>query len=154
MHSRIIQIEKNPVDKDSFIVTEDIPEWFYNSVADYICESNREDDIEWLMESCFARVCRRDGDKLIFSEDISPYFKEKYNDFCETIKRLSEVSFNDFVEGRGTELNIMNLREAYNSGYSFYVYYDSELYTIDCWMRDIANSDKVFYIGGTLDFHM
>lgn len=44
------------------------------------------------------------------------------------------------------------LNEAYQDKFSFYIYYQDKLKTLDEWIRETDLSES-FYFGGTLDYH-
>ena len=163
MHSRIFQIESRPVDTEDRICEDMIPEWFTNSVADYVAdirEENREDEIEWLMSTNFGKICKRDGDKLTFNIDTSAFFDEYFEQFKKIVKDLAEIKFYQFVSNKQPNIPynkkldhlMFLLKEAYDDKFSFYVWYDDELYTMQSWMRQVSPC-SVYYIGGIVDYH-
>lgn len=154
MHSRIFQIEKSPVAKDEYITSDYIPEWFTNSVADYTSDaSDREEDIEWLMSTELCDIASVVGNKLIFSSDVSRYFKKKYESFITAAEILSKTTFDDFVGSNSVYSNIFKLKESYSDRYGFYVYCeDGFLDTLDNFMRGVK-CGEIYYIGGVVDYH-
>ena len=51
MHSRIIEISEKPIASKEHMKESSIPEWFCESIADYIDDdTDRENDIEWLLQ--------------------------------------------------------------------------------------------------------
>ena len=51
MHSRIIELSKEPVLKQERISEASIPEWFYNTIADYTdANTDRDHDIKWMSQ--------------------------------------------------------------------------------------------------------
>jgi len=154
MHSRIFQIECDPVPREEWIEEELMPEWFTDSVADYVVNvgpDEREDDIDWLMRTDFGQVCKQDGDKLTFNIDVGAFFDESFEKFEEALAKLKEAKFNHFASG-GLEHLMFQLNDAYNDKYSFYVWQDGELYTLQSWMRQVKPL-SVYYLGGIVDYH-
>lgn len=151
MHSRIFQIERHEVDKDDFIDSYSIPDWFTDTIADYTDdECDRDSDIEWLMGS-IGLYATLDGEKLTFNSDPRLYFKERYDEFTRIASELSKASFDDFASGEiGHEK--WRLNQAYEDRYGFYVYQNDGMETLTEWMRQVKAGD-VFYIGGTVDYH-
>jgi len=50
MHSRIIELSKEPVLKQERISEASIPEWFCNTIADYTdANTDRDHDIKWFL---------------------------------------------------------------------------------------------------------
>lgn len=100
MHSRIFQISNEPINERDYISEYHYDEhWFTNSVADYVGESDRKHDIEWL------RDCQQ-GAGLLFGsdaggeyfiiEDKQKYFTEPFEDFKKLLKELSATTLEDF----------------------------------------------------------
>lgn len=159
MHSRIFQIESSPVDVEDRICEDSIPEWFTNSIADYVSDvsaENRDEEFEWLMSSNFGRVCTRDGDTLTFKIDIGDYFDEYFEKFKKAVDTLSKIDFNQFVTQSTGYSNLdsamYSLKESYSDQFGFYVWHDDELYTMQQWMRTVEPLGK-YYLGGVVDYH-
>lgn len=163
MHSRIYQLENDPVTVADRACQDILPDWFTESIADYVVDidQNREDEIKWLMETNFGDVCKRAGDRITFNIDIGAFFDKDFRKFQETIENLSKVTFNHFVKGRlpGVEYEksldhlMYLLRGAYDDKFGFYVWHEEELYTMQSWMREVAEPCGVYYIGGIMDYH-
>lgn len=163
MHSRIFQIEHNPVDPEDRICEDSIPEWFTSSVADYVSdikEERRDEDIEWLMNSDLGKVCKRDGDKITFSIDVSAFFEDDFQKFKNTLEGLTNVTLAEFAGGKPPNIKydqslhhlMFLLNDAYDDKYGFYVWSEEELWTMNEWMRRI-DPCSVYYIGGVVDYH-
>ena len=152
MHSRIYQITRNPVDEDVRLCSNDIPEWFYTSIADYVDdECNRDGDIEWLSRS-LKDVASINGDKITFASDISAYFEKKYEAFIKAANELAATPFENFASYKDSAI-IRELNSAYSDEYGFYVYDDDEyLDTIENFMRGV-NGGETYYVGGIVDYH-
>ena len=163
MHSRIFQLESNPVDEDNRINEDTIPEWFTNSIADYVSDVKGEDrdgDIEWLMRTDFGKVCQRDGDKITFNIYVDAFFDTYFEQFKKAVEDLSKITFDQFVGVRkqgipyekSLEHQMFLLKDAYDDRFGFYVWYDDELYTMHSWMRQVKPCE-VYYLGGIVDYH-
>lgn len=154
MHSRIIQLEKEPVEYNDRIESRNIPDWFGYAVADYTADNcDREGDIQWLFNTKFGAVATRSGEKVIFKDDFSEFFKKDYEEFTAVAKRLSESSFEDFAKGRPLEVDMGLLKEAFNDKYGFYIYSDDNLHTLNHFLRYDAQPNEVYYLGGVVDYH-
>lgn len=152
MHSRIFQIEPEPVEKDDYINTNILPDWFTYSIADYTDDSpDRAEDIEWLMIH-IGDIATRDKDKLTFSSNVRRYFKDSYESFIKAAKKLTEVSFDNFVSTCGVSNTFTHLKDSYSDEYGFYVYSEGLLSTLDDFMRTVKDGET-YYFGGTLDYH-
>lgn len=153
MHSRIFQIEKEPVLEDDYISEYSIPDWFTEQIADYVNgDCDRNEDIDWLMSCGISKFAALEGDKLTFTSDIRGYFKEKHEEFVEAAQKLAKVPFDDFVNSYGVESTLFNLRSAYEDEYSFYICSDDHIQTMDSWMRTVQPGE-VYYFGGVVDYH-
>ena len=61
MHSRIIELSKEPVLKQERISEASIPEWFCNTIADYTdANTDRDHDIKWFL-SCVGNYVDEGG---------------------------------------------------------------------------------------------
>lgn len=147
MHSRIIQLTKNK--SDYFIKESDYYDhWFTHSIADYVCDgTDTNEDIEWLLSSCNGAL-RRGKDKIIVV-DKTLYFKNNYKGFVENLKKLQNLTFEDFCNRFD---GMYALNDCYEDKFGFYIEDNGELHTLDKFMRHVKNGDE-FYIGGTLDYH-
>lgn len=160
MHSRIFQIEDEPISKDDRICSDTIPEWFTSSIADYVDDVDdkyRDGDIEWLMGTDFGKVCKRDGDKITFKVDVIDFFESYFNQFADTVKKLSDINIDQFIGAFKPSKDSLDslmyqLKEAYDDKYGFYVWYCDELYTMQSWMRQVKPAG-VYYLGGVVDYY-
>lgn len=163
MHSRIYQIENNPVDVEDRICEDTIPEWFTSSIADYVADisdENRDSDIQWLVRSDFGKVCRRTDNEITFSIDIGDFFEERFEQFKKIAKDLTEINLGQFISrhqpgvpyDKQLDHLMFLLKEAYDDNHGFYVWHDNELYTLQSWMRQVKPCG-VYYIGGVVDYH-
>jgi hypothetical protein len=60
----------------------------------------------------------------------------------------------EFSEGEAFAGDIMTMKDAYCSKFGFYVSSDEfDTVSMDDFIRN-AETDKVYYIGGTLDYHL
>ena len=56
MHSRIIELSKDPILKHERMCESSVPDWFYHSIADYTdADTDRDHDIKWFLDAV-ARV--------------------------------------------------------------------------------------------------
>ncbi len=154
MHSRIYQLGKEPLPQSEWMVEYDLPDWFFETIADAAMVSeNRKGDVEWLMSS-LKGIASFEDDTITFSEDAAiRYFSRIYPAFLEKLNALSGVTLEEFAGITGDcRQKMYNLNEAYNDKLSFYFYYDYQLMTMEEFFRYIT-LDKPFYLGGVLDYH-
>lgn len=155
MHSRIFQVSETPIEKSDYIVESNYwDHWFLNSHADYVAESNREEDIEWLKECCYKGlvVDKDDKGEFIIVTNKEDYFKPKFDRFKKALEKANNISLEDFANGNAS---IWNLKNAFEERYEFYIDYADgygELFTLDSFVRN-CTIDVKYYIGGTMDYH-
>ena len=68
MHSRIIELSKDPILKHERMCESSVPDWFYHSIADYTdADTDRDHDIKWFLDAV-ARVVdvAEDGKSFTF----------------------------------------------------------------------------------------
>ena len=156
MHSRIIQISTTKVDEMVYLEDWQVPEWFTNEVADYVIESDREEDIQWLRE-IFATY-----DQLTINEygvitigNVEGLLEEHFRDRFEEFKEIADVqTFKDFAMG----VDIYNIERLIDDERGLYIsnFETGDLITMDRFIRSLAlgyYKDRVFHIGSTLDYH-
>lgn len=154
MHSRIFQLGTSKIEKEEYITEGHYYEsWFLGSVADYIKESDRGEDIEWL-KSCFnslgeyVTIDTEEG-TVEFKEGFkTKYFERNFNKF----KELSQaITIEEFSEQTYPTYSIKCLL---SDKFSFYFEIeDGGLYCLDDFIRDVAEAGVKYHIGGTLDYH-
>lgn len=157
MHSRIFQVSRDPIPAEHRIDESDIPDWFFNAVADYVdTETDHASDIQW-----FLSVHRpfmmpgREPDCIVFTADAKHiYFRPRYQNFLEKAMELSNSSLEAFIglTPQGIGFPMYELNNAYNDKFGFYIYYDHNLWTMDEWMRS-TDLREPFFIGATIDYH-
>lgn len=154
MHSRIFQLGKEPIPQYEWMVESDLPDWFFETIADAAMVSeDRKEDIERLMSS-LKGIASFEDDTITFSEDAAiRYFSGIYPAFLEKLNALRGVTLEEFAGITGDcRQKIYSLNEAYNDEFSVYIYYDYRLMTMEEFFRYIT-LDKPFYLGGVLDYH-
>ena len=160
MHSRIFEISSTPVDVNDRLTEYAVPEWFCNSIADYVdtvAEDNRQEELDWFV-SRFAGNCERDEDKLTFNARTQEdYFRYDYAKFREALSVLMAMDLETFSGKRYSPSlgeAMYTVESRYDDRFGFYVYDQDreELMTLDNWVRhmDVA---KLYYVGGVVDYH-
>jgi len=160
MHSRIFEISSQPIEADDRLTEYAVPEWFCNTVADYvdtIPDTGRNDELDWLVGR-FAGNCKREGDKLIFLETTQEeYFRKDYGEFREALAILMNCNLETFC-GKRYDASfhgaIYRAKSSYEDQFGFYVYDRDaeELMTLDSWVRDM-DVNAPCYAGGIVDYH-
>ena len=161
MHSRIFELSSEPVPPEKRIGETDIPEFFCDEIADYVCDCTGEariDSVDWLAGYLGDEVIERIGDDAVrFKPNAKQaYFCKRHSEFCKLARKVSNVSLEEFAGNQSLDFysDMYSLRKAYDDKYAFYIYDDNEeeLYTLDEWIRDMQEPHTV-YIGGTVDYH-
>lgn len=161
MHSRIFELSTMPVNEESRYSSAYVPDWFVDSIADYVLDidipEGREEDIKWLA-SYFNGACLVNGDMLTFAEDAKEKaFAAAFEQMKAAAQKVTNASFAAFCgkEGLGDlEMDVYHLRDAFSNKYGFYIYEfeTGELRTIAAWLRN-ANLSKPYYVCGIVDYH-
>lgn len=72
MHSRIFELSDAPIPADERYSYVDLPEWFFNTIADYaddIPDDKRQGEIDCLVGS-FRGLCTRDEDGITIAPEL------------------------------------------------------------------------------------
>lgn len=152
MHSRIFQMDIEPINKKDYIDESTFYEdTFIGTIADYVDEdTNRDEDIQWLVD-CYEKYgmeYNKEEDYVIFKKGFKKnYFRERFKLFKETI---DELTFEDFAYD--TRANLYKIKSLMEDRFSFYVYFDDYWMTFDRFVRQLEE-DKKYYLGATIDYH-
>ena len=156
MHSRIIELSKDPILKHERMCESSVPDWFYHSIADYTdADTDRDHDIKWFLDAV-ARVVdvAEDGKSFTFKPKAKQkYFERQYHAFLDKACELTGISLDAFVGEAKYDIGMAmyKLNEHYQDKFSLYVYFNDELKSLDEWIRETDLSGS-FYFGGTLDY--
>ena len=96
-----------------------------------------------------------DGESFTFKPNAKKkYFHRQYYAFLDKARELTGISIEAFCAETPYDIGMAmyKLNEAYQDKFSFYIYYQDELKTLDEWIRETDLSES-FYFGGTLDYH-
>ena len=158
MHSRIIQLSKEPLDEYEWIKESDYyGSWFVGSIADYasdIDEGDRERQMKsWLGDFGSRGFKYDEKDMTLTVVDKGKYFMAKYSAFIDAAKKVQAATLEQF-SGYDLDHMFYQMREAYEDKFGIYIDGGNEtgLITMDEFMRYAKNGD-VFYCGGILDYH-
>ena len=157
MHSRIIELGNAPILPDDRMGECSVPEWFYHSIADYTnAETDRDEDLKWFLEIVAHIVdVAEDGESFTFKPNAKKkYFHRQYYAFLDKARELTDISIEAFCAETPYDIGMAmyKLNEAYQDKFSFYIYYQDKLKTLDEWIRETDLSES-FYFGGTIDYH-
>mgnify|MGYP007039811124 CR=1 FL=1 len=161
MHSRIFQLSEKRIPESEYMqLSFYYDHWFTNEIADWIDESDRNDDIEWLKSVYSDGVVYGEDDngQYLIVESKKKIFAPKFEEFKRFLGKLQNVSLEDFsksVDGCGDD--VFYLCDAYEDKLSFYValkgdYDVTETITFDYFIRRCRTNTK-YYIGNTIDYH-
>lgn len=152
MHSRIIELSKDPILKHERMCESSVPDWFYHSIADYTdADTDRDHDIKWFLDAV-ARVVdvAEDGKSFTFKPKAKQkYFERQYHAFLDKACELTGISLDAFVGEAKYDIGMAmyKLNEHYQDKFSLYVYFNDELKSLDEWIRETDLSGS-FYFGG------
>lgn len=154
MNSRIFQLSEEPINIENYITEEDLYESFIGLIADSVCTSDREDDIEWLDSELktYGVIVDHEIKSIYFPKGFKiSYFKKS---FKELKQRVKDLTLKDFI-GESVEINDMNLyriKRLIDNKYGFYIFKDCPQ-SLDYFIRDNSVDNMTYYIGNTLDYH-
>ena len=167
MHSRIFQISDSPISKSDYMTVGTIinEEWFMNTTADYVQNTDREDSIDWFANNYQPMECfiwEEDRNHFRLTHDFkTKFFRPHFENLCRAVQQLQallenkEVAFKDFVLGGDLHHKIWEIKNITDPFGGFYVFYEPELelMAIDVFMRHHAECGKRYYFGNVLDYH-
>lgn len=166
MHSRIFQLTGHKLPENHYLEESDLSyeEGMPISIADYISNSDREEDIRWLLD-CFKDnkvkgwTYNEADQSLTFTKPfMTSYFKSAYDLFK---KKAEQITLEDFSHSFG-DIPVYSLSSLIEERDGFYVFMGPSstgyFRTMDSFVRslnyELKEKDSVtFYIGGTLDYH-
>lgn len=163
MHCKIIEIVpdlQKPLRKGKWAKANDLPESFVGEIADYTNDVD-EEYAERLKDSFvedFGGHCVRDGDWITFDEEAKKVdVEDRYKEFIETAKALSEMSLDDFCGlGDANKLDHMVwlLGDRYEDKFGLYVFDSAacDLTPYTAWMRRMVPG-KRYFMGSVMDYH-
>lgn len=154
MHGNIIQISETPLTEGDHITYDEMPEWFTNSIADYGGEEREYDNLADYVTVMYPFKAQGDG-FVLDKERVVSYFKYKMDVMHRAIQTLSEMTFEDFIDGDADQPSY-EVRNAVADRYGTYVCEGHcDVIMFDRWLRCQfkARPDKKFYIGAVLDYH-
>ena len=157
MHSRIVELSNEPILVDERLSEGSIPEWFYHTVADYTnAATDRNQDIKWFLEhvGSIADVAEN-GLSFSFKPNAKQmHFERSYHAFLEKVCELTGISLNAFAGETKYDIGMAmyKLNDCFNDKFSFYIYFQDKLKTLDDWIR-VTDLSGSFYFGGTIDYH-
>lgn len=100
MHSRIIELSKDPILKHERMCESSVPDWFYHSIADYTdADTDRDHDIKWFLDAVAGAVdVAEDGKSFTFKPKAKQkYFERQYHAFLGQACELTGISLDAFV---------------------------------------------------------
>ena len=145
-------------------------------------ETDRDEDLKWFLEIVAHIVdVAEDGESFTFKPNAKitraefvailsrfphtdigtfkpnakkKYFHRQYYAFLDKARELTGISIEAFCAETPYDIGMAmyKLNEAYQDKFSFYIYYQDKLKTLDEWIRETDLSES-FYFGGTLDYH-
>ena len=143
-------MNKDPIER--YASVDDIPEWFWNEVADDSRTIKDEDCAIHRIETALNRpgllFNRKDRTLTVVSKE--EYFREQYGSFIEQVKRFTDISLKDFADG--TYVDMWNMDQSYEEKFGTYMFFNEDLITLDELIRQSDNGDR-YHTGSLLDYH-
>lgn len=158
MHCNIFEISQTPVEENKRFSSSDVPDKFYNSVADYTGDDvDRDEEIKHLLSGLRSIISEEDEEGFTFKEGYKQaYFRRKHSEFVAKAAELSGVSLDAFCGDENSvypmEMEMFKLRGLYDERFEVYIYFEDELMTMDYWIRHYDLKGKLHF-GGVVDYH-
>ena len=159
MHCIVVELSKRPIELSDRTASYVLPAWFSSGIAesvDDLSDDIRTAELDHFVHSFWGN-CRRDKDKLTFSERMKlNYFQFKYQQFKAAAAVLSVVDEDVFAGIEYSEpfsIAIGTLTNAYEDKFGCYIYdHDyGELTTLDAWVREME-PDKPYFAGAVIKY--
>lgn len=158
MHSRIIQVSKNPIPKEDLISESyfSYDHWFFH-IADYIADipanewqEEYESFLGNYLDSHIKINYKRNSLKI---KDIGSFREKKRKLLAEKAKKLLARLE---TPGEDYSMALYQLNGTNNDKLGVYIvledeYHDS-LETLDEWLDSVADGEK-YYLGAVIDYH-
>ena len=129
MHCYIYELSSKPVQNTCGRLSCDLPEWFFGSVADSLCDLYDKEH-EWAKQrffECFQNTCWTDCDgALHFKDNVkTEYFKNGYIEFQQAAALLSTATFEEFSGQKRSGMldqTLTTLNSVYYDKFGHYIY--------------------------------
>ena len=163
MHSRIFQIERNPISEEEWIGETEACDFVDAiGIADYADSDLDGDSVQFCKEDLckiFHAELEADGSVLVKKDTLTEYLDEKHRYFKDLAQKASIMPFEEFTKYCNTL--IFELKAAYDDEYGYYVYSsDGYFETFDSYVRRLYNkmekesvNEVRLYLGNVLDYH-
>lgn len=154
----IFEIGRVPIDLDKRMTSNDIPEDFYITIAEYIDdECDRGNNLKYFVELFGDQIqVSDDGESFTFrSTTKETYFRRKYSAFIKKATELSGISLDTFVGKTPYQISsaMHELNRIFSDQFGNYIYCDEELVPLDQWVRE-ESLKGTYYFGETIDFNV
>lgn len=157
MNSNIIQISKQPINKNCYISATDYDKsWFVGNIAHYVTDMNEEEQKYILKRVGFYNygIIIDTKNRTLTVVSKTEYFENKFKRVKEAALKLMNMSLDEFAGFDGS-IEIRKIQNAGNNKYGFYVDDRGEHYGLinfDTFMRCAEDGD-VYYIGGIVNYN-
>ena len=159
MHSRIFQITTNPVQDEDYISEYGFFEhWFVGAIADYVnAHNDQAEDIKYLrswLEANKVAAFDESGDSFtVLPGGREAYFTRAYDTFVAARAKTFSMSLSDFASAGEFGGAMWQMSNSFNDKFAYYVSSDEfDTISFDEFIRS-SETEKRYYIGGTLDYH-
>ena len=168
MGDHIIQLERQPVEERLGLTADDLPDWFFPEITDYVLNIEDADQVDYVRQyfitGCCDEALSHDDIVVITKESVRKWFKEKhemfskalleYEDFARVAKTYDEI-VEDLAQGGKAKDLAWSLNRAVNNRFGTYVYGPGGvLQTLDAFLRNLdLDEPATFYFGGVVYYH-
>ena len=158
MHSKIIQISKEPIEEENYISESDYYESFVGSIADYVADLE-DDEVESEKRDFISSLEKRgivkgDNGNEFTIVNKTKFFEGLYEEFVSHVQKLADATLEAFCNGKLDDA-MYCLNTSYKNKYDIYIDDKGEWYglvPLSEFMRSV-NNGETFYLGGAVDYH-
>lgn len=153
MHSRIFEVMNVDDNLDELyrLSPDEIYERGYGRF-DYVCDSNLENDIEWIKNIFESIFISKDTFETSESKR-QKHFKNKFNRFKQMANDINLFEFSSCLFNGDQGMKVWNLQEILEDKSGFYIVYNGELETLDTFIRYSENEPQQWKIIRSFDYH-
>ena len=153
MHSKIIQLNKTPIDRENWSTESDFYDGFAGWIADYVADV--DDDVRNMVISDFKEGFDMSYRDFVTIEDDHIIFKNGFKDeyagkILECLKEfVKEATVNSVRNGSlryGSE-------ELLGDPFGIYIATEYGLVRENVWLTEYIEEDTPYYFGGVVDYH-
>ena len=151
MHSKIIELSKNPVEER---VREN---QFYDGFSGWIADSvaDVDEDVRDSVISYFKEGLSSSYSDLVAIGEETVTFKEGFKDAyaAKMLECLNEAVSKADIKSIRNGMTRYHIEKILGDPFGFYIYEDGCLFIENCWLTQNLEEGAPYYFGGVVDYH-